>query len=191
MQEYFEMQMGDSDGEWCLAILDIYPNGSPVDIWAYNRCQPICEPRPVPFKIQLDGRRVDFNPTAFGAMVVSRRMADRFEQISPCEIQRIPANVEGESGEWEVINVLSCLDCIDEKASRIQYFPTNHPKSGKPRSIFPLVLDSSRIGRHHVFHLKDWRVATIVSNVVKNAFDEIGATGIKYMPVTGIDYLNL
>jgi hypothetical protein len=82
------------------------------------------------------------------------------------------------------MNVLPCVDCIDEKASHIQYFPAKHAKAGKPRSIYPLVLDPSRIGSHHIFHPKDWRVATIVSEDVKNALDEIGATGMEYVPVT-------
>jgi hypothetical protein len=112
-------------------------------------------------------------------------MADVIERTAPNDLQRIPVVIDGEQGGWEIINVLPCVDCIDRQASLMQYYPADHPaKAGKPRGVIRLVLDPSRIGSHHIFHPKDWRVATIVSEDVRNALDEIGATGMEYVPVT-------
>lgn len=185
MQPYFRLTMADED-RWHLEIEEHFSDGTPVDIWGYSRCLAIDNPKPVPFRIQVEGTRVDYTPTAFLATVVSRRMVEVLERMAPKDIQRIPALVDGKNSEWEVINILSCVDCIDHAASLIQYYPSNHPTNpGEPRGVLRLVLEPSRIGDHHIFHPKDWQVATIVSSVVKTALEEIGSTGIEYIPVTG------
>jgi hypothetical protein len=184
MRNYYLMSLADEADAWSLAVLDSFGDGTPVDVWAYNQCKLIADPRPVPLKIQVEGRRLDFNPTAFSATVVSHRMAEALERVSPNEIQRIPAIVEGETDNWEVINILPCPDCIDHKASLIQYFPASHAtKARKPRGILRLVIDPCT-ENCHVFHPKDWRVATIVSQAAKDALEDVGATGVEYMPVT-------
>ena len=188
MLKYYEIEMADEE-RWHLALIDNFPDGSEVDIWAYHRCKFLAEPKPVPFEIQVDGKRVDYNPTAFSPMVVSRRMADCLATVCAEDFQRIPAVVGGDKGDWEVINVLSCVDCIDHGASTMQYYPLDHPtKAGKPRGVIQLVLDPHRIGRHHILHPAGWRVATVVSAVVKTALEEIGATGIEYVAVTEETY---
>lgn len=184
MLRYYELRMADAE-RWHLELMDKFPDGSDVDIWAYRRCQWLRGPKPVPFTIQVDGKRVDYNPTAFSPIVVSRRMADCLARVCPEDLQRIPAVVQGDTNEWEVINVLSSVDCIDHAASMIQYFPPDHPtKPGEPRGVVRLVLDPRRVGRHHIFHPTEWHVATVVSAAVKTAFERIEATGIEYVPVT-------
>jgi hypothetical protein len=186
MQPYFALTMADEE-RWHLEIEERFADGTSVDIWCYSGCSANGNPKPVPFRIQVPGRRVDYNPTAFLATVVSNRVAGILEGIAPNALQRIPAIVDGKTGEWEVINVLPCMDCIDQKASLIQYYPADHPtKAGKPRGVIRLVLDPSRIGSHQIFRLKDWRVAIIVSNVVKTALVGVGATGIEYTHVCGV-----
>lgn len=185
MSNFFKITM-DDENRWHLQILDSFADGSAVDIWAY-RCKTLPNPKPVPVRIQIEGTQVDFNPTVFSAIVASRRMAEAIEAIAPNDIQRIPALVEGGQGDWEVVNILPCIDCIDSERSLIQYYPTNHPtKAGKPRGIIRLVIDPSRVDGHHVFHPKDWEVAVIVSDVVKDALERISASGIEYIPVTNV-----
>lgn len=182
MSSYFSMKIGD-ESRWHLQILEKFTDGSAVNIWAY-RCRALSNPKPVPFRIQVEGKRVDFNPTAFSAIVASRRMADAIEAIAPMDIQRIPAIIEGQASDWEVVNILHCVDCIDYERSLIQYYPANHPtKPGKPRGIIRLELDPSRISGVHVFHPEDWQVATIVSDVLKGALESICASGIEYVLV--------
>jgi hypothetical protein len=122
----------------------------------------------------------------FATTIVSSRLADLWQRIAGKDIQRIPADVEGDDGEWEVINIVSCVECISHEQSKITYYPDRHPeKPGKPSGVLKLVLDPDRIGDHHIFHPKDWETVTIVSDSVKRAMEEMGATGVDYWPVTG------
>lgn len=181
--KYFKLAMANED-RWALAIERQYPDGREVDIWAYSMGQPAAKDA-VPFVVDVDGEIVDFNPTAFGSIVVSSEMAEILFRFASSEIQRIPAVVRGAVGDWEVLNVVSIVDCIDHERSKIQYFPLDHPeKPGKPRGIMKLVLDSDRAKGHHVFKPMDWLVATIVSADVKTALEDAGITGVEYWPAT-------
>jgi hypothetical protein len=183
MARYYHFEYGDPKG-WHLAIKDFFADGTPVDIWAYRGGRLLENPETVPFAIQVDGSRVDYYRGAFCTVVVSKRLADLWQSICPSDIQRIPANVDGDTGEWEVVVVVPVIDCIDHQRSVIQYYPPNHPeKANQPRSVFQLVLDASRIGDHDLFHPKGWEVATVVSERVKNAMQAMGATGTEYWPV--------
>ncbi len=185
MQEFYQLAAGDNEDAWHLEVKDAFEDGTVLDIWAYRGIQRLEHPKRVPFKIQVDGRRIDHYDSAFCTTVVSRRLAELWQSIAGDDIQRIPAVVEGDLGEWEVINIVSCVDCIDHQRSKITYYPARHPeKPGKPRGVLKLVLDRNRIGDHHIFHPKDWEVVTIVSDTVKKAMEDMGATGVDFWPVT-------
>ena len=107
------------------------------------------------------------------------------EEYAEHDIQRIPAHVEADQGDWEVLNVLTRIDCIDPEKSIIQYYPPNHAENpSKPRGVVRLVLDAQRIGDHHVFRPKDWEIALIVSERVRNALKKAKVSGIEFRPVT-------
>ena len=183
MTMYYEMIMEVDNPCWSIEVKDHFPDGSKIDIWAYMRCEMLEAPQPVPLEVQEDGPQVDFNPTAFSAIVVSSRMADIIESVSPTEIQRIPALIDA-PGDWEVLNILSCVDCIDRERSIIKYFEPDRPiRPNKPRDIPKLVLDEEKAEGHHIFHPKDWEVAEIVSEEVKMALEACNITGIEYWPV--------
>jgi hypothetical protein len=185
MSKFYELAVGNDVDAWHLEAKDEFADGSPVDLWAYSRCERVDRPKPVPFAIQYDGVRIDHYETAFCVTVVSRRLAELWQDLASDDIQRIPAEVDGDSGEWEVINIVACVDCIDHTLSRITYYPTNHPeKPGKPRGVLRLALNPDRIGPHNVFHPRDWEVVTIVSNRVRQAMCEMGISGVDYWQVT-------
>ncbi|WP_417388322.1 imm11 family protein [Gimesia sp.] len=180
---YYQLVMA-TDDRWTLSICREFPDGSPVDKWAYTRCQTLASPSPVPFQVRVQGDAVDYNSTAFGCLVVSTRMGQIIEEISPDEIQRIPALVDAE-GDWEVLNLLHCVDCIDFERSDIQFYPDDHPeKAGKPRGVKKLRISGASVGSCHIFRPRDWTVAEIVSEKVKQALEGNGIKGIEYWPVT-------
>jgi hypothetical protein len=184
MTRYYSLGMTDED-RWHLDLDQHFADGSPVDIWAYSRCEVIKHPKPVPFRIQVQGKRVDYNPTAFLVTVVSERMARVLEESAANDVQVIPAIVNGTTDRWNVINIITCVDCIDHHRSLIYYYPRDdHEKPGKPRGVLKLAVDAELIGDPQVLHPKDWVVATIVSEKVKMAVERIGASGIDFMLVT-------
>ena len=183
--EYFKCEMANSR-RWSLAIQREFVDHAPVDIWAYSRGEIVKDVRQVPLCVDSNGDQVDFNPTAFGAIVVSLRMAEIVASIAGNDVQRIPAIVAHASGEWEVLNVLAVVDCINYEKSIIQYFPSDHPeKPGKPRGVMRLVIDSNEAGGHHILKPDGWMAATIVSAKLKRALNQAGIRGIEYSSVAG------
>lgn len=183
MTRYFRLALGKRHC-WHLKLKETFEDGSPIDIWAY--CGGAVEsPKPVPFGIQVNGPRVDYNPTAFLATVVSKRLAQLWESLGDGEIQRIPAVVDGDDGEWEVVCLLTCVDCIDHTKSKITYHSANDSENpGKPRGVLKLVIDPSRVDGHEIFQPTDWEVVTIVSEKVKEAMEAAAMTGVDFWLVS-------
>ncbi|MEM8864439.1 MAG: DUF1629 domain-containing protein [Planctomycetota bacterium] len=180
---YYEMKIAN-ENRWNLAIEGEFEDGTPTDIWAYSMGRQAPN-RPVPFSIYTEGEVVDYNPTAFGTIVVSSRMATIIDAYAESEVQRLSAAVDGEPNGWEVINVLSVVDCIDRDFSDITYYPEDHiEKPGKPRGITKLVLEPQKARGHQLFKPKDWLAATIVSSSLKDALEESSITGIEFWRVT-------
>lgn len=180
---YFQLVMSN-ENRWTLSIERKFQDGRDIDIWAYSRGTHAPDD-PVPYYVLIDGDVVDFNPTAFGSIVVSSSMADILCRYAKTELQRIPAVISGAKGEWEVINITSIIDCIDYQRSSITYFPPDHPEKGcMPRGITRLVIDSNKTKGVNFFRPLNWTVATIVSEVLKNALLASNVTGVEYWAVT-------
>lgn len=180
---FYQLVMANDD-RWTLSIQRQFSDGLPVDIWAYNRCERLKDPSPVPFTIRVPGDAVDYNSTAFGCPVVSSRMAQVVDRVASNDVQLIPVTLDA-PGEWEVLNIVTCLDCIDHGRSLIQYFPEDHPeKAGKPRGVKKLIIDPNAVGDHQIFRPCDWMVVEIISESLKKELEASGVSGIEYWPVT-------
>jgi hypothetical protein len=178
MAEYFKVAL-DDDRRWHLELL---ADKAPIDIW---ECYQANLSSPIDFGIQVPGVKMDYNSSCFAIPVVSKRFADILQSISPDEIQRIPASVDNDSDHWEVLNVVSKVDCIDYTRSSIRCYPQDHPeKPGKPRGVLRLVIDRNLAKGHHVFRAKDWEVVLIVSKDIKAELDKLPATGLELLPVS-------
>jgi len=162
-----------------------FADGTPTALWAYYGCEPVPEPKRVPFSIAVVGRPVDFNPTTFGALVLSKLAANLVSRLAEGHIQRIPAEIDA-INDWEVVKVLAMHDCIDHRRSMIQYYPPDHESHpNEPRGVLKLVLDPARIpADSHIFKPRGWLVTTIVSESLKNAFEEHEISGVEFNCVT-------
>lgn len=130
------------------------------------------------------GPVMDFNRDSLEVPIVSRCLAEVIERSAGSDIQRIPASLNAAGGDWEVLNVLACVDCINHERSRITYYPDDDPHHpGKPRGVLELIINPSETAGHHVFRISDWKVAVIVSEQVKTAVEAMGATGVQFTPV--------
>jgi hypothetical protein len=175
---FFSLMIAD-ESRW---HLDLSSDEAPLNIWL---CQPIQVPHEITLHIFQEGRRVDYDQVSFAIPVVSGRLAQILEKIARDDIQRLPAIVKEDQGEWEVLNILACVDCIDHERSLITYYPSNHPeKPGKPRGVMKLVLNPTRAGTHHIFRPRDWEIAVVVSDPLRAAMAEIGVSGVEFVPVT-------
>jgi hypothetical protein len=183
---YYLLWIDENIPGWTLSISEEYADGTRVDIWAFSRCEAFAGQVPVPFRISEDGPVVDYNMTAFGAIVVSTRLADAFSSLAGEEIQRIPVRLES-PGQWEILNVLQRVDCIDYGQSIVQYYPTDHPdrsRAGKPRGIARLRIQEEPAGGRHLFRPTNWEVDIIASDAVKRLVLDGEFTGMDFRRVS-------
>ena len=137
----------------------------------------------IPVVLRERGRVIDINLTARCVPVVSERVGALFGRIAPTDVQRIPACVGKADLEWEILNVLNLVDCLDYKKSTIDYYPADYPdreKAGQIFGIWQYFIRPAAVGGHHVFRVKDWTADVIVSEMVKDELENLGATGVSY-----------
>lgn len=185
---YYDLRVDERIPGWTLASpeREQYADGTPLDIWAFSRCEVFTGQVPVPFVICEKGKRVDWNLTPFGPIVVSDRLGDALYSLARDEIQLIPVELDA-PGKWQVLNPLRCVDCIDHAESVIQYYPDDFPdetRAGTPRSIMRLRIRKGAAEGKHLFLPKDWGVVVIGSEMVKEMVSENGFTGIEFQKVT-------
>jgi hypothetical protein len=157
-----------------------YESGNPIDEWPFMKGAYYDSEQPIPFFVGGKGERMDYNPTALGAIVISGSLATLIEEIASKDIQMLDATIDGESGIWKVMNFLSIVDCIDHTRSKIRYRSMDEPnRPGKPDWVDRLVIDESRAQGHHFFLLQDWKVE-IVSETMRRAIENAGITGMTY-----------
>ncbi len=105
--------------------------------------------------------------------------------LNPGVIQGIPVSVEGNSEQYEVLNALDIVDCVDEEHS---YFSRWTAEDGRPDRIgdykmTTLRIDPERAKGRDLFRVKGWAIALICSEKVKQCLEDAGVTGIRFTPV--------
>jgi len=105
--------------------------------------------------------------------------------VAGADIQCIPVTIGGQSGIM-VLNALRLIRCVDEQRSVFEKFTIDDPvrpdKAGQYRYFDKLVLDRRAIPPDaHFFRIDGWRIALIVSEVVKNAMERVGCYGAEFV----------
>jgi uncharacterized protein DUF1629 len=199
-RSYFRLTFGDPEiasrpvekgsGNWLLGIpWENEPNAWP-DVWAFTRGERAVVDRELVARVAEEGRHIEFNIAEFQVPIVSRRAGDILESMAPENVQRIPISIDKSEDDWEILNVLARVECLDRERSKIDYYP-NDPlpdedveRAGKPRGIRKLVIDPEKVGTHQIFRITDWEVAIIVSESVKDALQSAMVSGTFFICVT-------
>ncbi|GEN09638.1 hypothetical protein SAMN05443572_109290 [Myxococcus fulvus] len=123
------------------------------------------------------------------APLVSGAVASVFRDLAPDDVQVMPVSVEGEPEPFFVVNATKAVDCIDEaQCLEIQHDDEDDsiPEfEGQYRWIYGLRIDPSKTEGAHVFRLKKFLVALIVSEEIKDALEQVGNLGVSFERVTG------
>jgi len=176
--DFYSLSYEPPKGAWFLRVSPLNPDGSWWDVWAYTRCQIVANPVPVRTEVKHAGWSADFNFASFNIPIVNARVNDIIEALAPGHTQRIPVDLAA-PGQWEVMNVLTELDCLDHKRSDIQYYPPDHPKDpGKPRGVLRLVIDPSRVQGNRIFRIRDWTIPVVISGDLLDALQAAEVTGL-------------
>lgn len=175
-------------GRWHLAE-PVDDQGREVDdIWRFTAGHPVREEGPLRVPLYRPGTPLDFTTTAAAATpVVHPRLGEIFTERAPHDVQLLPVSVEGASEPYQLLVATRLIRCIDEARSAEVRFWT--PEDGQPgkvgqyRSVAGMRIDPETVGRAQVFRPWGWPVALVVSEDIRRALEELGASGLKFSEV--------
>lgn len=151
--------------------------GSPLDVAGLARV-PLYQP----------GKALDFSLADAGAIpVVRASVGTLLELLAPADVQLLSVEVETQRESYFLVNVLSIVKCIDDRASEEVSLWTE--KDGVPEkvgtyfSVAGMRIDPAKVGTAKVFRTWGWHIALVVSEDIKQALEELGATGMRFTEV--------
>ena len=141
-------------------------------------------------EVQYDGEPLDFTLLEMSIPIVTRAVGDLLRDICGNDAQFIPAEVDGHPEEYEVVNVLKVLNCIDEAKSRFTRWTEANKrpdKVGQYKMMVKSVVDPRRVGDANLFRPGGWTVLLVVSQAVKEALAAKHVTGVKFVEAAASD----
>ncbi len=133
------------------------------------------------------GTALDFSHAAFGIPIVHVRIAECFMHLATDCVQLFPVDIEGHAEQYVLLNVTRTVKCIDDHASEeVRYWRPEDErpeKTGQYRAVYGMRLDPAKIGDAKLFRPWGWTVALIVSEEVKQALEDLKATGVNFKEV--------
>ncbi|MFN8411303.1 MAG: hypothetical protein U0Z26_02830 [Anaerolineales bacterium] len=132
------------------------------------------------------GKPVDFRETSFGVPIVSKAFADVVGKFDKKAVQRIPVMIAPSISGYEILNILTVLDCVDHKQSKIEYYTERDdpPKMvGHIKAIQNAHFNSDVVKGKHIFRLFEKLVKIIVSEDLKIELMKSKLTGMKFIPI--------
>ncbi|WAM26462.1 imm11 family protein [Myxococcus sp. NMCA1] len=137
--------------------------------------------------IEAPGGPLDFTHAPYSIPIVHVRVASLLAERVPDEVQFLPVDIPSQPDQYLVLNALRLIRCIDDvHSSEVRYW---EPEDGMPEkvgtyfSVAGLRIDTSKVGGAKVFRTWGWTGALIVSEDLKVALEQSGATGMKFTPV--------
>ena len=130
---------------------------------------------------------LDFTFTNSDMPVVTSRVAEILAAIAATDIQRIPVQVEGREEPYEIINVVSCIACVDRDRSDADWWTEadgRPEKIGRAKLVERLAVDPTKTGGAHLLRPKEWDLTIVASEPVKQALEKAKVSGIRFTKVT-------
>ena len=173
-------------GRWHLR-LPVDGQGEWIDTWQFKEGRVLDIAGPIRFPVKPTGVVLDYS-LSMGVPVVHRRVVSLFERLGiQKEVQFIPAEVEGQTEPWFILNTLQVIRCIDDaRCEEVFYWrpEDNRPdKLGGYRNVRGLRVDPAKVGEAHIFRTWGWLVTLVVSERVKLAMEAEGITGTDFTEV--------
>lgn len=134
------------------------------------------------------GLALDYSETEVGIAVLNQRLAALWARLGiQDQYQLIPARVEGQHERYFILNTLRIIRCVDEsQCGDITFWEPRHgdpERVGHYRSIMRLKIDPTPVGNAQVFRPWGWTGALIVSERVKQAMEDEGIRGARFVEV--------
>ena len=149
--------------------------------WAFNTARHARPMTPLRTKIRREGRRVDFTFAAFDIPIVNQAARSVFESHASECVEFFPIRVQEESDDYFIMNILVEADCLDEKASDIQWWTETdgrRDRAGSYRMLSKAVYDASITSLPPIFRLSKFHVRVIVTDKLRKVIDDAALTGL-------------
>ena len=167
--------------------------GTPVDSqnrkvsdWDFKKGKPVQVEGPLKIPIKLKGRPLDYSWAGVMIPVFHVKVTSIFSERAPSDVQLIPADIEGQPEPYFVLVATRLIRCIDETASRVRFWKPEHgvpEKVGHYIGMDRLRIDKTQVGNAKVFRPEGWPVALLLSEDIKDALEQMGATGTRFEEV--------
>ncbi|MCY1032827.1 hypothetical protein OV207_15260 [Corallococcus sp. BB11-1] len=186
---FFDLSEDVQEGNWFLEDpVDMNSVEVEVDPWMFRAGKPIQMPERLRIPIGEPGRSRDFSLAGIGLTpIVHVKLATVLAERAAADVQLLPVDIPGQPDQYVLVVATKTLRCIDEKASEeVLFWEPRHNKPeklGQYRSVYGMRIDPSKVGATQLFRPWGWRVALIVSEDLKTALEQTGATGMYFTEV--------
>jgi hypothetical protein len=154
--------------------------------WEFKRGKPVDVEGRLKLPIEVAGRPLDFCEAGLRVPVVHIKVASMLLERAPGDVQLIPADIEGQPGRYFVLVATRLIRCIDEKASKVQFWTPEDgvpDKVGKYWAVDDMRIDKATVGNAKVFRPEGWSGTLIVAEEIKDALERMSATGTRFQEV--------
>lgn len=184
MKAYFKLGWDpDFPRPWCLG--EVACEASPIDCRIFTYGKSVAPPGALTVPITKHGVMLKLSFAAFDVPVVSREVGEIIGTFAADAVERFPVKVGDIVDRYEVLNVTCRHDAVDRERSRYLLWG---PEDGRPdklgtfRQLYPMVFRRD-IQPPHIFRVKEWEAALIVSAELMEALGGAGLEGAKFKPV--------
>ncbi|WP_349657514.1 DUF1629 domain-containing protein [Xanthomonas sp. 10-10] len=192
MKYYLMWQDVEIKGKWILGDIGYVNNWNFIDP-SVN----FMEPGGYSSKVRFDGAEVDYSLAGYASVpVLSEKAVISLMGLSEIDepyrnVVFAPLDIEKKvlKQNYFAMIIETQIDCVDEENSEFSFFDKNDPVrpelAGAYRNFFNLVIDTSKVGGRHIFRLKKYLGALIVSQEVKRRFESARVTGVAFDLLNG------
>lgn len=136
-------------------------------------------------EVSTHGTCLDYTTNgAFSVPVISEKIKNQLGDIKG--VQFIPVTIDTVSNYF-LMAITQKINCLNEELSVFEKFTENDPirpdLAGHYSCISKLVVDSSKVNGENIFRIDKAEHFLIVSEKVKNAIEDINASGVKFLEV--------
>ncbi|MBZ4335536.1 hypothetical protein K8556_32385 [Corallococcus sp. AS-1-12] len=176
------------EGRWELGHPQDAQGRDLEDSWQFRMGRPSSWEGSLRIPVEVPGNALDYSHAAFSTPVVTSRVASIFEQLAPNDIQLFPVDIEGQPGDFFILNAIRRVNCIDDEASEEARYWTPRDglteKVGTYLSVWGMRIDTTRLGSARVFRPLHWEVVLVIPEDIKLALEAINATGVRFKDVS-------
>jgi hypothetical protein len=161
-------------------------DGVEIEPWSFTEGLPYLGPRPVTLEVRQPGKSVGFSLGAFNMPIVSKTVGETVRRVAPNAAEYFSVVIDGASSEFEILNAVCLVDCLDESRSEFTRWEQsdNRPeKLGQYRMISTMRIDPERVSGHRLFRIAGWPLALVVSDSLKAALEDIPSLGVVFESV--------